>query len=42
MDLSNGEDAVNFVKRFQWLDNNRIKVVDKEGIEIIVDVNKKF
>jgi hypothetical protein len=41
-DPDNIKDLTDYCKRFMWIDSDTIKLVNKEGIEKIVDVNKGF
>jgi hypothetical protein len=41
-DPDNISALVLYCKRFMWIDSDTIKLVNKEGIEKIVDVNKNF
>lgn len=36
------EDVINIARKFMWLDSHRIKLINNEGIEKIVDINNKF
>jgi hypothetical protein len=36
------ESASEVMNRFKWIDEDRIKVINKEGIEVIIDINDKF
>ena len=38
----NKELVVNIAKKFKWVDNERIRIINNEGIEKIVDINKGF
>jgi hypothetical protein len=36
------EDVKALAKRFMWLDSSRIKVINNEGMENIIDINNNF
>lgn len=36
------EDVKNIAKRFKWIDSERIKLVNKEGIEKVIDIKNGF
>ena len=41
MDLTQDQ-TINIVQRFRWVDDERIKLVNNEGIETIVDITQNF
>lgn len=38
----NEGNVVEYAKRFKWIDSNTIKLVNKEGVEKIVDIQNGF
>ena len=38
----NKEDKLKIAKKFKWVDNQRIKVVNNEGMEKVLDISQGF
>jgi hypothetical protein len=36
------EEEYNIAKRFKWIDSSRIKIINKEGMEKVVDIQNGF